>query len=199
MSSNLVEALKQHGLPTCQVYLTTLAGHEFSFDVPFDATVSYLKQLASRQLGKDTSVLNVHADNVKLADAELLSNHIELTDASCSLCVRLGLIVSPDYKSIVEGMRLRYVDNCSRTSTAATHKGDWAIITVHFDDDNKDYYDDYLFHIPSYSAQAQPLRCASCRVSENSGGSYGVEHRGSKLEFPGPVEATQLLSELSAK
>merc|ERR1719181_503975 len=102
----------------------------------------------------------------ELPDTEPLSNHLELTGKRCSLCVRL--VLDEGYESVVEKMRMRYEVNSSYHSTTATHKGEWAIIEHHFDDDNKDYYDYYLFHIPSYTAETKPLKHTQRRESDNS-------------------------------
>eukprot|EP00929_Paragymnodinium_shiwhaense_P095948 TRINITY_DN57291_c0_g1_i1.p1 TRINITY_DN57291_c0_g1~~TRINITY_DN57291_c0_g1_i1.p1 ORF type:complete len:183 (-),score=4.12 TRINITY_DN57291_c0_g1_i1:603-1151(-) len=169
-------------LSTClPVYLTTLAGNQMSFDVPWDSTVNTLKQLVSRQLGHDPSALVFAADTVKLADTEVLSDHMEFSGKPCSLCIRLGLIVAASTEStesIVEKIRMRYKLSESRWAgirrVTATHEGDWAIIVDHCDDDNKDYYDYYLFHIPSYTELAQPLKHTHSKVRDNSNnGSYG--------------------------
>lgn len=232
-------------LENVRVCLTTSVGHEYSFDVPFNSTVSTVKQLASRQLQKDPSVLKIVSENVdqfcvgehverrqegkpwgmgyvtsvrplkvdgyvvrtvmdrglwaevrhvmeELPDTEPLSNHLELTGRRCSLCVRL--VLDEGYESVVEKMRMRYEVNSSYHSTTATHKGEWAIVEHHFDDDNKDYYDYYLFHIPSYTAETKPLKCASCRTR----GDEEAPRPGSVLSFPGPLEANQLLSQNKA-
>jgi len=189
--------------PICvTVFLTTLAGNEISFDVPWDSTVKALKQLVSRQLGHDPSALFFAADNVKLADTELLSDHIEFTGKPCSLCIRLSLIVASTEspQSIVEKIRMRYALSESRWAgirrVTATHQGDWAIILDHCDDDNKDYYDYYLFHIPSYTELAQPLKHSHLKIRDNSNNGGGAFEYGGALQFPGPEESKKLLSQI---
>ena len=92
-----------------------------------------------------------------------------------------------DYDVIVDQLKKRY-HSSSRDTVRSSQKGDWVIIEVHFDDDNKDYFDYYLFHIPSYRAdncEGQPLKHVGRRENDTSGHcrSGGVEYRGSGLKF----------------